>query len=56
MAAVKHHAGNLLNGELGSQILGTDNRVLTPVLVDIQFAVTIQVLEGIATFGDDGHT
>ena len=53
MAAVQHHAGDFIDGELGSQVFGTLQRVFPPVFVHIHLSVAVQVFERISALGQD---
>ena len=46
VAAVQHQAGDFLDGKLGGQILGTGFGGKPPVLVGVQRAIAVQILEG----------
>ena len=51
VAAVQHQAGDFLDGKLGGQIPGAGLGGKAPVLVRVQAAVAVQVLEGVAVHG-----
>ena len=53
MATIEHHSGSLVYGELRREVLGTDERVLAPVLVGVELTVPVEILEGATAPGQD---
>ena len=56
MGRIEHQAGNLFDRQLGSQVLGTLFGCETPVLVLVEFTVTVQVLEPVSILFEQLHT
>ena len=54
MPAVEHQAGDFFDAELRGEVLRAGERRLAPVFIDVQRAVAVQVLEGVAVDLEDG--
>ena len=56
MGRIEHQAGNLFDRQLGSQVLGALFGRETPVLVLVEFTITVQVLELVTILFEQLHT